>query len=85
MGLPELVCADLDAYRALAIDLGCDRPRRQALRAKLAGLRRSAPLFDTAGYTRDLESAFVTMHQMNLRGDPPAAFCVPRRRPGEER
>ena len=85
VGLPELVCADLDAYGALAIDLGCDRARRQALRAKLAGLRRTAPLFDTAGYTRDLESAFVTMHQMNLRGDSPAAFCVPRRRPGEER
>ncbi len=83
VGLPELVCADLDAYRALAIDLGTDRVRLRALRAKLAGLRRTAPLFDTAGYTHDLESAFVTMHQMNLRGDAPAAFCVPRRRLGD--
>ena len=34
------------------------------------------PLFDTAGYTRDLESAYLTMWERHLKGEPPASFAV---------
>ena len=58
-GLDELIVRDTDAYVALAVELARDTKRREALFAKIAATRFAAPLFDTAGFTRDLESLYL--------------------------
>jgi len=61
LGLPELVTESLPQYEQLAMCLTRDPQRLGALRATLARNRSSAPLFDTARFTRDLEGAFETI------------------------
>ncbi|MFZ2267921.1 MAG: tetratricopeptide repeat protein [Azonexus sp.] len=58
VGMPELIADDLDAYQAMAIALGTAPDRLRALRDKLAANRLSTPLFDTAGFVRDLETLY---------------------------
>jgi len=62
-GIPELVVETAEAYVAAAIDLGRDRARLQALRARLAAERATAPLFDTPRLVRALEGLFRGMWQ----------------------
>jgi predicted O-linked N-acetylglucosamine transferase (SPINDLY family) len=75
-GLSELVTQTAGEYEALALALARDQVRLQAIRTKLTESRRTAPLFDTAAFTRDLEAAFVAMWERQQRGEPPAAFAV---------
>lgn len=77
VGLSELVTDTLPAYEALALELATAPGRLAAIKAKLASQRLSAPLFDTDRFRRHIESAYVTMHERRLRGEPPAAFDVP--------
>ena len=58
---------NLDAYRAAAIRLGCDPSALGELRSRLELNRRSASLFDTAGYTRDLEAAYLSILPDDIR------------------
>lgn len=76
VGLPELVVPTLADYERAAIELGRDRGRLAALRARLAGNRLAMPLFRTAPYARQLEAAFATMQARRLAGQPPEAFAV---------
>jgi len=76
VGLPELVAPNLAEYEHIAIALGQDRVRLHGLRERLAANRLASPLFRTADYARGLEKAFATMHERQLRGEPPAAFAV---------
>jgi protein O-GlcNAc transferase len=55
LGTPELVSEDLSAYRRMALELAHTPARLQELRQRLGAARASAPLFDTARYTRDFE------------------------------
>jgi predicted O-linked N-acetylglucosamine transferase (SPINDLY family) len=57
-GLPELVVDDWDQYLALAQELAHAPGRLAALRQKLAVQRLTAPLFDTAEFTQDLEKLY---------------------------
>jgi protein O-GlcNAc transferase len=52
--------------------------RVEALKAGLAQGRATCPLFDTARFTRHLESAYHTMWQRHQAGEPPASFAVER-------
>jgi predicted O-linked N-acetylglucosamine transferase (SPINDLY family) len=64
MDLPELIAANAQAYERRATVLATDSAALAALRAKVGRQRDASPLFDTAGFTRDLESAYEWM----LRG-----------------
>lgn len=75
-GLPELVTETPDAYEALAVALGRDRPRLAALRAKAEATIPASPLFNTEGYTRALETAYEWMFQRSQAGLAPEAFDV---------
>jgi len=77
VGLDELVSWSLDEYRALLLALVADRARLAALRARLEGGLKSAPLFDTPAYARALERAFHAMWQRALAGQPPDHIVVP--------
>jgi hypothetical protein len=56
--------------------LATDAATLAALKAKLARQRKVAPLFDTARFTRNLESAFATMRDHAAKGEAPRSFDV---------
>ena len=71
VGLAGLVTRSESEYEALAISLGSDRVKLGAVRARLSRQRERAPLFDTAGYARNLEAAFATMVSLQKAGQAP--------------
>ncbi len=75
-GVPELVTSSLDDYEALAVGLAQNPANLAAIKTKLAGNRGTAPLFDTRGFTRTLESAYLEMRRRHQRGEKPAGFSV---------
>jgi len=76
VGLPELITETQEQYEYLAIELALDPDRLRALRDKLEQNRLSTPLFDTAGYTRNLEAAFDSMYQRYLSDLLPAHIQI---------
>jgi predicted O-linked N-acetylglucosamine transferase (SPINDLY family) len=76
VGLPELVTSSLAEYEALALALARDPERLAAIRTKLVRNRSTAPLFDSARFTRDLETAYTGMRERQQAGLPPAAIVV---------
>jgi predicted O-linked N-acetylglucosamine transferase (SPINDLY family) len=74
VGLPELVTGSLTEYEELALALAREPERLAPIRAKLMRNRDSEPLFDTARFTRDLESAYTAMWDRHQAGLPPAAL-----------
>ncbi len=75
-GLPELVTKTLPDYEALALKLATDPALLQSLRRRLALNRSSCALFDTARFTRHIESAYTTMWEIARRGEGPRSFAV---------
>jgi len=68
IGLPELVTQTAQDYEALAVRLARDPEMLSHLRGKLAANRLNTPLFDTQGFTRDLEELYtriLSAHRMN--------------------
>ncbi len=75
-GVPELIAADPDGYRALAIGLAHSPDERRRLRERLAAARTTAPLFDTAGIVACLEEAYRAMWDRFESGATPRPFAV---------
>ena len=61
IGLPELITTSANDYERVAVELASDSAQLNALRQKLLANRLTTPLFDTVGFTRDLESMFARM------------------------
>jgi predicted O-linked N-acetylglucosamine transferase (SPINDLY family) len=76
LGLDELVAQDLAQYEALAIRFGGDGDANLALRRRLQDRRRTAPLFDSARFTRHIEAAYRLMWARHAAGEKPAGFAV---------
>jgi predicted O-linked N-acetylglucosamine transferase (SPINDLY family) len=76
VGLPKLIAGSLEEYEALARKIAQEPPLLTRLKADLARNRLEYPLFDTERYTRNLEAAFIAMHERHRRGLAPAAFAV---------
>ncbi|HSS13014.1 MAG TPA: tetratricopeptide repeat protein, partial [Rhizomicrobium sp.] len=74
-GLPELVTETRADFEALAIKLAGDSKALEKLRGKVAKAR-SSILFDTAAFTKNIESAYRTMWEGWLAGKKPAGFAV---------
>jgi protein O-GlcNAc transferase len=77
MGLPELVARDQDDMVRIARRIGTDAAYRTQLRDKVAANRMTAPLFDTARYTRDFETAVELVVRRQRNALPPAHIDVP--------
>lgn len=69
--LPELIAASPAEYEAMAVNLAEDPNLLEGVRRKLARHRASTRLFDTARFTRNLESAYTRVHARNQAGLPP--------------
>ena len=76
IGLPELVTSSLAEYEQLALALARDPERLAAIKAKLLRDRGTAPLFDTAGFTRDLESVYSSMWERQQAGSAPVSSKI---------
>jgi len=77
IGVPELITTSLEEYEALALRLATEPSLLVRLRQKLARNRSTMPLFDIAGFTRDLEAVYTRMWEIWRSGRPPVAFSVP--------
>ncbi len=75
-GVGDLVCPDVDAYQARAIELAGDPSALAALRKRFSRIRQDSPLFDLPRYTRNLEAAFEEIHRRSEAGLPPSSFDV---------
>lgn len=76
LGVPELIAPSPAEYEARAIDLARSPDTLAALRAKVLRQRESAPLFDTALFTRNVEKAYERMWNRQSAGEAPASFDV---------
>lgn len=76
VGLPELITSNLREYEGKALELAHDPQKLQALRDRLMENRSREPLFDTARFTRHLETAYEEMHRRAVRGEAPRSFTV---------
>jgi protein O-GlcNAc transferase len=83
MGLAELVGSDQDDMVLIAKRIGSDPGYRAELRNKVAANRLSAPLFDTARFTRDFETGITMMVERNRSGLPAGHIDVPDHGPVE--
>ncbi|MDP1644184.1 MAG: tetratricopeptide repeat protein [Thiobacillus sp.] len=68
VGLPELVTTRPEDYFSVAKDLALNPGKLAMIREKLAGNRLTAPLFDTAGFTLDLERLYQRIWLDHERG-----------------
>lgn len=71
MGMEELIAPDYGEYQRLAVWLADHPAARLALRDKLAQRRSASPLFDTAGWVRDVERAYQEMWRIYCGGGKP--------------
>jgi predicted O-linked N-acetylglucosamine transferase (SPINDLY family) len=76
VGLPELIAPSLEAYETIALRLARDAAALAEVTAKLKQNTETHPLFDTARFTRNLETAFAAVWERSQRGEPPAGFAV---------
>jgi predicted O-linked N-acetylglucosamine transferase (SPINDLY family) len=72
--LDELVCGNVEAYRARVLGLAADAPRRAALRAHLGEQRKRSALFDGRRLAGDLEALLTRMWQRALQRLPVQAL-----------
>ena len=72
--MPELVVHSLKQYEEKAVELAKSPTAVQALKAKLAKKRMTAPLFDTSGWVRDWEVGLdeVYLVAISFSGKSPA-------------
>jgi protein O-GlcNAc transferase len=66
--LPELITTTQEKYEATAIESANNPQKLLAIKQKLANNRLSAPLFDTPLFTRNIEAAYIKMHERYLAG-----------------
>jgi protein O-GlcNAc transferase len=76
VGLPELVCSNLQEYESLALKLALAPAQLAALHRKLEANRLTCPLFDTDRFRRHIEAAYRTMWEILQRDEPPHHFSV---------
>ena len=76
IGLPELITQTAEEYESLAVDLARSPDRLQTIKQKITKNRLTQPLFDTPGFTRNLEKAYKEMWQIFVAGESPRQIDV---------
>jgi predicted O-linked N-acetylglucosamine transferase (SPINDLY family) len=77
IGMPDMIMPDFAAYEDMAVRVATDPQLAASLKAKLAANRLTTPLFDSALFTRQLESAYEIMAARAARGEKPSGIDVP--------
>lgn len=68
IGVPELITHSLDEYESLALRLALSPNELGAMRQRIRGNKTSCSLFDTAGFCRNLEAAYIAMWRQTQLG-----------------
>lgn len=76
IGLPELIVKSTAEYEARALELAQGPEALAVLRSRLQRNRKTTPLFDTTGFTRNLERAYDMAHARYLQGLPPVHLDI---------
>jgi predicted O-linked N-acetylglucosamine transferase (SPINDLY family) len=76
IGLSELVTHTQGDYEALAIELATNPKKLTDLKLKLANNRLITPLFNTPLFTRNLEAAYIKMHEYCQAGLSPEHISI---------
>lgn len=61
IGLPELITHSLEEYEALAVKLATNPAALGELKSRIGANKATFPLFDTEGFCRNLEAAYISM------------------------
>ena len=80
--MPELVTSTLRAFENLAVELALHPDMLASIRVRLAKNRLTTPLFDTATFTKAIETAFSEMVARSAAGLEPSDIIVTSDRPG---
>ena len=76
IGLPDMVMHSLEDYETRALELAHNPNALAEIRERLARNRETHAPFDTARFTRNLETAYEQMVKRHRSGEPPRAFAV---------
>jgi predicted O-linked N-acetylglucosamine transferase (SPINDLY family) len=76
VNMPELITTTQEQYEALAIELATHPEKLKTIKAKLVANLATAPLYDTALFTKHLESAYLTMYERYQNGLAPEHIVV---------
>ena len=76
IGLPELITNTQEEYEALAIGLAKNPHKLSDIKLRLANNRSSAPLFDTPLFTKNLEAAYIKLHEHYQAGLEPKHISI---------
>ena len=76
INLPELITTTQEQYESLAIELATNPEKLKIIKDKLINNLSTAPLYDTALFTRHLESAYLTMYDRYQQGLDPDHIYV---------
>ena len=71
IGVPELITSTQEQYEQLAIELALSPQRLAEIRTKIQNNRLTSPLFDTPRFARNLEAAYMAIHDRYQAGLPP--------------
>jgi predicted O-linked N-acetylglucosamine transferase (SPINDLY family) len=76
VNLPELITTTQEQYELLAIQLATHPEKLKIIKDKLVNNLPTAPLYDTPLFTRQLESAYLTMYDRYQQGLDPDYIYV---------
>ena len=63
VGLPEFITSTQEEYEALAIELATNPNKLTEIKLRLGNNCLTTPLFNTPSFTRNLEAAYIKMHE----------------------
>jgi predicted O-linked N-acetylglucosamine transferase (SPINDLY family) len=75
-GLPELVAANMEDYETLALRLAHDPALLASYRMRLTQKKGTIALFDTDRFRRNIEAAYILMHEIAQRGEAARSFRI---------
>ncbi len=76
IGLPELVTTSIEEYEELALELSTNPEKLNNIKRRLKENINTTPLFDTEGYSKNLERALELMYEKHHNGHKPSDIDV---------
>ena len=76
INMPELIASNQNEYESMAIELATNSKKMKEVKEKLSNNIKTAPLFNTAMFTKHLESAYKTIYERHHDGLRPEHIYV---------
>ncbi|MDC1015744.1 tetratricopeptide repeat protein [Candidatus Thioglobus sp.] len=76
INMPELIASNQNEYESMAIELATNSKKMKEVKEKLSNNIKTAPLFNTALFTKHLESAYKTIYERHHDGLRPEHIYV---------